>query len=320
MKRVLITGGTGFVGTHLVEYLIQHFPADQLELHVTHYGNQIPDQFQHFKAEQIHRIDLQDNQLVDQLIEQIKPDEIYHLAAMAAVSTSYTQAAKVIQNNSSIQLNLLEAISQYAPESRILIVGSAEEYGISLPTELPINEDHPFRPINPYAVSKVTQDLLAYSYFLSRKLNILRVRPFNHTGEGQTTDFAIPAFAAQIVEIELGKRSHLLIGNLEAKRDITDVKDMVMAYQLVMAKGTVGEVYNIGSGQSVTMKSVLDKLIGLTSVPIEIETDASKLRPTDIPEMLADITKIKKLGWEPTIQLDDTLTRVLHWWRTQLSH
>ncbi len=320
MKRVLITGGTGFVGTHLVENLTQHFSADELELHVTHFGNQIPAQFQSFKPDQIHRIDLQDNQLVEQLIEQIRPDEIYHLAAMAAVSTSYTQAAKVIQNNSSIQLNLLEAISQHVPESRILIVGSAEEYGISLPTELPINEDHPFRPINPYAVSKVTQDLLAYSYFLSRKLNILRVRPFNHTGEGQTTDFAIPAFAAQIVEIELGKRSHLLIGNLEAKRDITDVKDMVLAYQLVMAKGDVGEVYNIGSGQSVTMKSVLDKLIGLTSVSIEIETDASKLRPTDIPEMLADITKIKKLGWEPTIQLDDTLTRVLHWWRTQLSH
>lgn len=320
MKRVLITGGTGFVGTHLVENLIQHFPADELELHVTHFGNHIPAQFQHFRPEQIHQIDLQDSQLVDHLIEQVRPDEIYHLAALAAVSTSFSQAAKVIQNNSSIQLNLLEAISQYVPESRILTVGSAEEYGISSPTELPINEDHPFRPINPYAVSKVTQDLLAYSYFLSRKLNILRVRPFNHTGEGQTTDFAIPSFAAQIVEIELGKRRHLLIGNLEAKRDITDVKDMVAAYQLVMEKGVFGEVYNIGSGRSVTMRAVLDKLIALTSVKILTETDTSKLRPTDIPEMLADIGKINKLGWEPKIQLDETLSRVLHWWRTQLNH
>ncbi len=320
MKKILITGGTGFAGTHLVEHLLHDPSSESVEINVTHFGNKLPTFFEQFKPNQIHRIDLQDSVALDQLVERIQPVEIYHLAAMASVSSSYAQAARVIQNNSSIQINLLESIIKFSPDARLLVIGSAEEYGFSLPGELPIGENHPFRPLSPYAVSKVTQDLLAYSYFLSRKLNVLRVRPFNHTGEGQTVDFAIPSFASQIVEIELGKRTHLSVGNLDAKRDISDVKDVVAAYQLVMQVGVVGEVYNIGSGKSVTMKEILNELLEFASVPITIETDQTKLRPTDIPEMVADINKIAALGWQPKISRDQTLLRVLHWWRTQHSN
>jgi GDP-4-dehydro-6-deoxy-D-mannose reductase len=319
MKKILITGGTGFAGTHLVEYLLNNPSSDSTEIHVTHFGNKLPALFEQFKPHQIHQVDLQDAIALDQLIKLVLPTEIYHLAAIAAVSSSYSNAARVIQNNSAIQINLLESMIKFVPDARLLVIGSAEEYGMSLPGELPIREDHPFRPLSPYAVSKVTQDLLAYSYFMSRKLNILRVRPFNHTGEGQTVDFAIPSFASQIVEIELGKLTHLSVGNLDAKRDISDVKDVVAAYQLVMQVGVVGEVYNIGSGHSVSMKDILNELIQYSSVPIAIETDTNKLRPTDITEMVADITKITALGWQPKIGRDQTLLRVLHWWRTQHS-
>ena len=320
MKKILITGGTGFAGTHLVEHLLNDSSSDSTEIHVTHFGNKLPTLFDTFKPHQIHQVDLQDAVALDQLIKLVLPTEIYHLAAIASVSSSYSHAARVIQNNSAIQINILESAMKFVPEARLLVIGSGEEYGKSFPDELPITENHPFRPLSPYAVSKVTQDLLAYSYYLSRKLNILRVRPFNHTGEGQTVDFAIPSFASQIVEVELGKRTNLLVGSLDAKRDVSDVKDIVTAYQLVMQSGEVGEVYNIGSGQSVSMRAILSELVKLSTVKIKIETDPTKLRPTDIPEMVADITKISNLGWRPKISRDQTLMRVLHWWRTQHSN
>ncbi|MBP9781134.1 GDP-mannose 4,6-dehydratase [Candidatus Woesebacteria bacterium] len=320
MKKILITGGTGFAGTHLVEHLLHDSLSEPAEIHVTHFGNKLPTLFDTFKPHQIHQVDLQDAVALDQLIKLVLPKEIYHLAAIASVSSSYSHAARVIQNNSAIQINILESVMKFVPEARLLVIGSGEEYGMSFPDELPITENHPFRPLSPYAVSKVTQDLLAYSYYLSRKLNILRVRPFNHTGEGQTVDFAIPSFASQIVEVELGKRTNLLVGSLDAKRDVSDVKDIVTAYQLVMQSGEVGEVYNIGSGQSVSMQAILSELVKLSTVKIKIETDPTKLRPTDIPEMVADITKISNLGWQPKISRDQTLMRVLHWWRTQHSN
>ena len=320
MKKILITGGTGFAGTHLVEHLLHDSLSEPAEIHVTHFGNKLPTLFDTFKPHQIHQVDLQDAVALDQLIKLVLPKEIYHLAAIASVSSSYSHAARVIQNNSAIQINILESVMKFVPEARLLVIGSGEEYGMSFPDELPITENHPFRPLSPYAVSKVTQDLLAYSYYLSRKLNILRVRPFNHTGEGQTVDFAIPSFASQIVEVELGKRTNLLVGSIDAKRDVSDVKDIVTAYQLVMQSGEVGEVYNIGSGQSVSMQAILSELVKLSTVKIKIETDPTKLRPTDIPEMVADITKISNLGWQPKISRDQTLMRVLHWWRTQHSN
>ena len=319
MKRILITGGTGFAGSHLVEHLLAN-PTDEAQiLHVTHFGNRLPKMFDSFGVDQVHRVDLQNAQLVHDLLQAVQPTEIYHLAAIASVASSYSRAALVIQNNTSVQLNLLESMQRFAPEARLLVIGSAEEYGISLPNELPITEEHPLRPINPYAVSKVTQDLLAYSYFISSKLNIVRVRPFNHTGERQTTDFVIPSFISQIVKIERAEQTRLYVGNLDVKRDISDVKDVVAAYQVVMEKGDAGAVYNIGSGQSVSMRDVLDTLVSMATIPIDIQVDEAKVRPMDIPDMVADISKMKEIGWIPMIERDETLKRVLHWWRAQPS-
>ncbi len=182
----------------------------------------------------------------------MQPTQIYHLASFAYVGKSFDKAEELLNNNILLQLNLLAAVKEFSPQSRLLVIGSAEEYGISLSDEeIPYDEDHKFRPINPYAVSKITQDMLAYVYYVSFGLDIVTVRPFNHIGERQSSDFAIPAFTNQVVAIERGEQEKLMVGNLTAIRDFTDVKDMMKAYIVAMNKGKKGEVYNIGSGTGV---------------------------------------------------------------------
>lgn len=317
MKNILVTGGTGFAGTHLIAYLQSVLDLSEYQLHVTHFGNSLSEQFSNFDPRCLHQLDLQDPALVRELIKRVQPVQIYHLAAFASAGDSFAQAAHVINNNSSIQLYILDAVAEIVPSARVLVVGSAEEYGISEAGELPISEDHPFRPVNPYAVSKVTQDMLGLSYVYSHHLDVVRVRPFNHTGEGQTPAFAIPAFASQIVAIEAGRQQELSVGNLDAKRDISDVLDVVRAYYLVMTEGKTGEVYNIGSGQSWSMREIVDALISFAKVPISVVTDENRLRPSEIPEMTANISRIRSLGWEPQISRDQTLQRVLNWWRSR---
>lgn len=313
-KVVLITGGTGFAGSHLIEAL----RSDQaLELHTTTFG-QSPEYFTGLlPAENIHRVDLTQAQTTAQLIKALKPDQIYHLASFAAAGSSFIQAEKILINNTLLQLNLLEATRLHAPKARILSICSADEYGLSLPEEIPIDEAHPFRPVNPYAVSKISQDMLAHVFAVGYHLDIVRARPFNHIGERQTAAFAVAAFAQQIAQIEAQQLDKLKVGNLEGVRDFTDVKDMVKAYQLLMERGKTGEVYNLGSGQGIAMQQVLDRLIKLSNQVIKVEVDASRMRPSDIKIMVADISKIKALGWQAKIPLDETLKRVLDYWRGQ---
>lgn len=314
MKTVLITGGTGFVGSHLIEYLTQ-LPG--LEVHTTSYGD-IPTYLEgSIDASHIHTVDLTDRSATITVLKTVKPDVIVHLAAFAAVGSSYEQAARVLQNNIILQQQFLSSAAEVTPTARILAVSSAEVYGISEPAELPINELHPLRPINPYAVSKVAQDLLAYSYTISHKLDIVRVRPFNHIGERQTTAFAIPSFASQIVAIERGEQQSLRVGNLDAQRDITDVKDMVRAYWLLVEQGRSSEVYNVGTGRSVSMQNVVEQLQHMAKVKITVVSDPERQRPADIPIMTADSSKIASLGWQPTIELETSLERILDWWRQQ---
>ncbi len=308
MTRILITGGTGFAGSHLIEALLNEGYED---IYATSYG-QVPSELKHLLPEHhFHQIDLTDATATTALIKEIQPDHIYHLASFAFVGESFARAGEVFQNNVTLQINLLDAVREHCPGARVLIVGSAEEYGISeSPNELPINEEHPLRPVNPYAVSKVTQDLLGYSFGKSFNLQILRVRPFNHIGERQTTDFVVPAFISQVVAIENGKQDVLRVGNLNSVRDFTDVKDMVRAYITVMEKGLPLEVYNIGSGQGISMAELLEKIKALAKTEIIVEEDQSRMRPADIPEMVADPSKIKQLGWQPRISLDETIRRV----------
>ena len=314
---VLVTGGTGFAGRHLVAELRL---AGFQNIAVTSFSSGSgsgsgTDSF--WDGCKQFQLDLGDRAATEQLIAETKPAAVFHLAAVAAVGKSFEQASRLLQNNTQLQLNVLEAVRLHAPTARLLVVGSAEEYGMSTsPGELPITEDHPLRPINPYGVSKVTQDLLAYAYTQSYGLQIVRVRPFNHIGSHQTPEFAIASFAKQIVAIERGQQEKLLVGNLSGVRDFTNVADMARAYIMLLDRGVVGEVYNVGSGTGVAMEEVLEKLLELATVPIKVEQDASRLRPLDIPVITANNDKITALGWKPSVSLTESLQQVLEYWRS----
>ncbi len=310
---VLVTGGTGFAGSHLVEALLEQGYKD---VHVTSLSGQPGYLSSVIPVEHVHAVDLTNQKDVETLIETLKPVAIYHLAAFAAVSSSFDQGRVVLEHNLQLQLSLLEAVRLHAPQARILIVGSGMEYDVvSRPLHEPIREDHILGPVSPYAVSKVIQDLVGFSYSHLYKLHVVRARPFNHIGERQTTDFAVPSFAQQVVAIEKGTQEKIQVGNLNAVRDFTDVKDVALAYILLMEKGEVGEVYNIGSGNGLTMQEILDLLCSLAKTKVEVVTDPARVRPLDVPSVIADISKIKQLGWTPKRSLKETLERILEEWR-----
>ncbi len=311
---ILITGGTGFAGGHLIAELLTQGYTD---IHATHFGSQPIPQFS--QPVTFHQLNLTDETATNLLFEKLQPASIYHLASFAAVGKSFERASSLLNNNITLQLNVLNAAVKFTPHARILIIGSAEEYGrTNLQTGESIDESYPLNPSEPYGVSKVAQDLLAQTFFYAFNLPVIRVRPFNHIGEGQTADFVVASFASQIAAIEQGQQTTLKVGNLSAVRDFTDVKDMVKAYILLMEKGVPGQVYNVGSGHGLTIQDVLNKLIQLAGDKIEIETDPSRMRPSDIPYFTANNQKISKLGWSPTIPIETTLQRILADWRKRI--
>jgi GDP-4-dehydro-6-deoxy-D-mannose reductase len=307
---ILVTGGTGFAGSHLIQELLSQ---GYTNIYSTTYSAPDP-KTQFLPVEKYLQVDLTNTQATKDLLLNVKPDWIFHLASFAYVGKSFEKARELFANNINLQLSLLDAVREVTPQAKVLTTGSAEEYGMT--TMEKINEEAPLSPVNPYAVSKVTQDLLANSYFLSYKLQIIRARPFNHIGARQTGDFAIPAFAQQIVAIEKGNQNTLKVGNLDAIRDFSDVKDVVKAYILLMQKGTIGETYNIGSGIGRKMSDIVQTLVSLSTKKIEIETDQSRFRPLDVPRLIADNTKVRSLGWQPTSDITNALQSVLDEWRT----
>jgi len=316
-QPILITGGTGFAGRHLIQALLDDGFQN---IHTTHFGNSpVPEVCQN-EAVSIHQVNLTEAEAVAQLIKAVQPAQIYHLASFAAVGKSFEQAGAILQNNIMLQLHVLNAVQQHAPQAKILIIGSAEEYGRIPQDKLgqKIDESYPLNPVNPYAVTKVTQDLLAQAFYFSFKLNILRVRPFNHIGEGQSPDFVIPAFASQIVAVEKGTQECLKVGKLDSVRDFTDVKDMVRAYIIVMNVGEVGDVYNIGSGTGWKISEVLDMLLAHSTQKIKVEVDETRLRPSDVEYFVADAHRIQELGWSPQVPLSETLERILNEWREKV--
>ena len=315
MKKVLITGITGFAGSFLAQHLTS---LKNQEIYGTYLSESSLDNVAQLK-DSLHltKVDLTQANHVNDLVTSIHPDEIYHLAALPSPVDSHQNPAQYIHNNVDVQLNILESVKKNNLSStRIIVVSSAEIYGAVPLDALPIDENTAFRPNSPYSVSKATQDLLGLQYYLSYNLPIIRIRPFNHIGPRQSPAFVVAAFAQQVAKIEKGMQEpKISVGNLEAKRDFTDVRDMVHAYQVIMEKGTPGDVYNIGSGRSVSIKEVLDTLISLSTTPMEVVQDIARLRPSDVPDLVCDTTKIANLGWEAHIPLEETLRNTLDYWR-----
>jgi GDP-4-dehydro-6-deoxy-D-mannose reductase len=261
--------------------------------------------------------DLRDAASTRDVIERVRPDYIFHLAAQSFVPTSWHAPTESLVTNVVGQLNIFEAVRKTDINCRIQIACSSEEYGMVAEDELPIREDAPLRPLSPYGVSKVGQDLLGYQYFMSYKMDIVRTRAFNHTGPRRAPVFVVSDFAKQIAAVEKGLRDPVMyVGNLEAKRDFSDVRDVVRAYYLSLEKGKSGEVYNICSERTWRIGDMLDKLLSLSDVKIEIKQDPTRLRPSDVPRLLGDCGRFRKdTGWEPTIPFDATLKDMLDYWR-----
>ena len=308
--KVLITGGTGFVGSHMVEYLLaEGYSNIAVTTQAKRQLNAAVTQFE---------VDLTIKAAVLKCFEEYLPEIIINLAAIASVGDSFEQPEKLIAANSSMMISVVEAMRQVVPSARMLHVSSAAVYGVSeSESELPQSETHPLRPINPYAVSKVTQEFIAQAYARSYNLAIVYARPFNHIGERQTSRFAIPAFAEQIVAVEEGTATEVKVGDLSAVHDFLDVKDVIKAYMLLLEKGVSGEIYNIGSGHGRSMEEMLGLLIQQSLVPISIRSEEHLLRPLDIPVSIADNKKISQLGWEQTIKIEETVQRIITWQRKE---
>lgn len=310
--KAYITGISGFAGSFLAELLLEK----DYEVYGTHVSDDIKN-LEHIKNDlHLEKVNLLELDSIKDSISKSSPDVVYHLAALTSPAQSFNEPDLVVTNNITAELNLLESIRLSSASPRVLIVSSAEVYGLILPENLPVNEKTELRPSSPYAVSKIAQDYLGLQYSLSYGMDIVRVRPFNHIGPRQTPQFVVAAFARQIAEIEKQhKDSVISVGNLDAKRDFTDVRDMVKAYYALTKKGEVGQVYNVGSGKSYKISEVLQKLLSFSDKKIQIEVDLLKLRPSDVPDIYSDNSKIEKLGWSPQIDLSKTLKDTLDYWR-----
>jgi GDP-4-dehydro-6-deoxy-D-mannose reductase len=313
MKKILITGAGGFVGTHLIKELKSN---SEIEIFAAVYKSTSDIQGL-LPADHIIAGDLTDADFAKQLITLARPEIIYHLAALSVVHSSNTQALTVMSSNTAISYNLLEAVKQTTPSARVIAISSGNVYGAVQDTTHPINESTPVRPLNPYAISKVTQEMLALQYHLAYGLDTVILRPFNHTGVGQTTDFVIPSLVEQFVKIEKGLANPVVeIGNLETVRDFTDVSDMVKAYVLAAAKCEGGQIYNIGSGHGHTISEIIKIIQSLSSVKVEIKVKDNLVRVSDVPVLIADHTKFSQLtGWQPSVSLENTISDILESYR-----
>lgn len=313
--KTLITGISGFAGGYLSEYLAENKDYEIHGISLKGDSSSLPPLIR--DRVKIHQANLLDSQKVEDIISEIKPDFIYHLAALSSPRKSFDEPQITISNNVNSEISILEAVKNLnLKETRILIVSSADIYGTVSEKYLPINEETPLNPTNPYSVSKITQDFLGLMYSNAFGTKVIRVRPFNHTGPKQTDLFVIPAFCRRIVAAKKDGTNIIKVGNLKAKRDFTDVRDMVRAYVLAIEKGLAGEVYNLGSGVSYSMEEIVDKLIAYAGGGVKKEVDKSLFLPADNPNLVCDYSKFSELTrWKPEISLDKTLKDTLDYWR-----
>ncbi|MFL6294100.1 MAG: GDP-mannose 4,6-dehydratase [Thermoanaerobaculia bacterium] len=318
--RALITGITGFAGSHLAEYILAEHPG--VEVFGTFRWRSRMDNVEHLDKK-IHLVeaDLRDYTSMHHALEVTRPDYIFHLAAQSFVPSSWNAPNDTIVTNATGQTNLFEAVRALKLDPVIQIACSSEQYGLVLPAEVPIKETNPLRPLSPYAVSKVAQDYFGYQYFQSYGMRIIRTRGFNHTGPRRGHVFVTSNFCSQVAAIELGLQEPVIrVGNIEAIRDFTDVRDMVRAYWLAVTKAKPGEVYNIASGSGISIRAMLDLVLSFSTVEVRTEVDPDRLRPSDVEILIGDSSKFRAAtGWEPRIPFEQTVRDLLDYWRQRLA-
>jgi len=317
--RILITGISGFVGSHMAEYAL----TQGAEVFGACRWRSNTENIDHIR-DRIHVLeaDLRDPSSVQEMLASAQPDAVVHLAGQSYVLTSWHAPAETLTTNIIGQVNLLEAIRHRGPPfPQILVVGSSEEYGLVQERELPVTEETPLRPLSPYAVSKVAQDFLGYQYCRNYGIPCVRARAFNHEGPRRGEVFVTSNFARQIAEIELGRHEPVLyVGNLKARRDYTDVRDIVRGYWMLLHQGEPGEVYNLCSGRAWAIQEILDFLLTQsTGCNIEVRQDPNRLRPSDVPVLYGSAEKIRRrTGWEPEIPFEKSLRDLIEYWRDRL--
>jgi GDP-4-dehydro-6-deoxy-D-mannose reductase len=313
--KALITGISGFVGTYLAEYLLERTDWQVAGTVFGPYGS-----IEHLRGRlELYPAELSRLEVMTFILEQARPDVIFHLAAQPLVSASRIDPWATLETNVRVQLNVLEGTALICPGCRVLVIGSSEEYGLVRPQDLPVDEDTPLCPLSAYALSKVAQDLMGLQYHLTRGLHVVRARPFNHIGPRQRTGFVAPDFASQIAAAEKGQGPPVIeVGNLDVRRDFCDVRDVVRAYVLLSTKGEPGEVYNIGSGVSHKVQEMLDILLAYSRVPIEVRSNPQRMRDSDIRDIVCDATRIhERTGWQATIPFEQSLRDILDYWREE---
>jgi GDP-4-dehydro-6-deoxy-D-mannose reductase len=296
--RSLVTGGKGFVGAWLTA-------------HLSELGDEV--------VAIDHETDVTDAQAVRAAVLDAAPEALYHLAARTHVGQSWSEPSVVFEVNALGTLHVLEAARACTPMPRVLIVSSAEVYGMVEESVLPLGEEAPLAPVTPYAASKVAAEFLGVQAHLAHGLPVVRVRPFNHVGPGQSTGFVVPSFAERIVEAKRRGVRSLPVGNMAARRDLTDVRDVVRAYRLLVERAPAGEVFNVCSGRAVSVEAVAHRMLELADVELDLVTDPALARPVDVPVMCGDPARLEAAtGWRPEIDLDDTLADVLAEWESRV--
>lgn len=310
-KKALITGINGFVGSHLVEFLLK----DNYEI----VGFDITDNIENRIIPRDIKVvtgDLCDEQQVNEVVNNFLPDVIFHLAAQSSVKLSFENPIETLSININGALNILETISKLETPPKTLIISSSEIYGQLRPEQVPVTEDSPLKPVNPYAVSKATVDLLAYQYYKAYNLPIYWARAFSHSGPRQRTVAVLSDWSFQTAKIELGLTSpEIKVGNLNVTRDYTDVRDTVRAYIAILEKGNPGQPYNVCSGKGYRLEDLLVTITSFCSKKIMVVSDPSRLRPVDIPILIGSPEKLERdTGWCQKVEIEDTLRNIFDYW------